>query len=97
MSNVEDSDDPHGYTRLQGAMLGFAADLSAAGYLTESERVQHAAAFYGGGSPTEFLGESRSAMLAVLASGPDLRVGLVERMRSMIAEIDEGFRVIGGS
>ena len=96
VTTSDGSDDPHGYMRLKRAMLGFAAELSGAGHVTESEQVEHAAAFYGG-SPSEFLGESRAAMDAVLGSGLDLPAGLVQRMKSLVAEIDEGFRAIGGS
>jgi hypothetical protein len=82
--------------RLKRAMLGLATELSGLGHVTESEQVQRAAAFYGG-SPSEFLGESRAAMRAVLGSGLDLPAGLVQRMESLIDEIDEGFRVVGGA
>jgi hypothetical protein len=93
--SARDSNDPHGYVRLREALLGFARELAAAGHDAESDNVRQAAAFYGG-SPSEFLGESRSAMLAALASGQDLPGGIVQRMRTLVAEIDEGFRAVGG-
>jgi hypothetical protein len=59
--------------------------------------VHRASGFYGGGSPSEFLGESRLALAATLDSVRDLPVELVSRIRAIIAEIDEGFQAVGGA
>jgi hypothetical protein len=89
-------DDPYGYTRLHQFLLEAERALSAAGKRREASRLHQASLFYGGGSPTEFLGESRRALIAVLEGDRDLPPGLPSRMRAILAEIDEGFRAIGG-
>jgi hypothetical protein len=58
--------------------------------------LRQASLFYGGGSPSEFLGESRLALTAVLDSAGGLPGELVPRMGAMVDEIDQGFRAVGG-
>lgn len=96
MSATHESGDPYGYERLRDALLSFATELTTTGHDAESEIVDRAVAFYGGGSPSEFLGESRAALRTALASAHELPTGLQQRMTAVIADIDEGFRAIGG-
>ncbi len=96
MSAWHESGDPHGYERLRDALLSFATELTTTGHNTESEIVDRGVAFYGGGSPSEFLGESRAALRSALGSAHDLPTELRQRMMAVVAEIDEGFRAVGG-
>jgi hypothetical protein len=88
--------DPHGYVRLRDALLGFEADLVSTGHHPESRIVERAVHFYIG-SPSEFLSESRTALLTTLDSAHNLPPDLAQRMRTIIAKIDEGFRAVGGA
>jgi hypothetical protein len=88
--------DPHGYGRLRDLLADVEEALAATHNNREASLVHRAVLFYGGGSPSEFLGESRVALEATLASARDLPVELVSRIRAIIAEIDEGFRAVGG-
>jgi hypothetical protein len=88
-------DDPHGYRRLRDFLLEIAQELSMFGNDLEAELVLKASLFYGSGSPSEFLGESRRALKAVLESTSNLSAETVRRIRAMIGEIDEGFHAVG--
>jgi hypothetical protein len=91
-----DAGDPHGYVRLRDALLGFEVDLASTGHHAESKIVERAVHFYVG-SPSEFLGESRIALLTTLDSAHNLPLDLAQRIRTIIAEIDEGFRAVRGA
>jgi hypothetical protein len=90
------STDPHGWGRLHDFLAEVEEALAATDNDREASLVHRAWRFFGGGSPTEFLGESRLALAATLDSARDLPVELVSRIRAMIADIDEGFRSVGG-
>ena len=90
------ANDPHGYGRLHSFLLETEQALSACGNDREAGLVRQASFFYGGGSPSEFLGESRRALTAVLDSASGLPADVVIRIRAMIEEIDRGFRAVGG-
>jgi len=96
VSAWRDAGDPQGYERVRDSLLGFATEPTTTGHDSESEIVRSAVGFYGGGSPSEFLGESRAALRTVLGSAPDLPPRLREQLTAVIAEIDEGFRAVGG-
>lgn len=96
MSAPIDAGDQHGYGRLRDALLGFEADLASTGHHAESRIVERAVHFYVG-SPSEFLGESRIALLTTLDSAHNLPPDIAQRMRTVVAEIDEGFRTVGGA
>jgi hypothetical protein len=96
MNSASDSNDPHGYGRLHRFLLDVEKQLAADGYDAESMRVHQASRFYGGGSPSEFLGESRLALLATLNAAPSLPNEFAQRIENVVAEIDEGFQAVGG-
>jgi len=97
MNAPQMSHDPHGYGRLKDFLGEIERILAASGNETESQLVHHAGLFFGGGSPSEFLGEARLALLSTLHSAHDVPVELVERIHQMICAIDEGFRDVGGA
>jgi hypothetical protein len=94
MSTSNES-DPQGYRRLNQTLMEIEQRLLAAGDSSAAAAVHGATLFYGGGSPTEFLGEARLALraLADLQALPD---DLQRRVRETILAIDEGFRRVGG-
>jgi len=96
MSNIDESADPHGYRRLKDFLVEVEVQLKASGNEVESQFVHQAGRFFGGGSRSEFLGESRIALSAVLQSACDLPAELRKRIRTVLDEIDEGFEAVGG-
>jgi hypothetical protein len=58
--------DSFGYSRLLNDLEAVRDALASLGLMAASEQVSRAIAFYGGGSPTEFIGESRIALATVL-------------------------------
>ena len=90
-----DPDDPHGYGRLNLKLSEFRLRLTALGEERYANLVRQAELYYGG-SPTEFLGEARSALQAVLRGADDLPPEFVSAIREVVEAINEGFRRVGG-
>jgi len=96
MSNLTDHEDPQGYARLNETLVRFGHRLQLLGDTASAHKIREAAQLYGGGSPTEFLGESRLALQSVLASAQGLPTDLISAMRAVVDEIDDGFQRVGG-
>ena len=83
-------DDAFGYGRLLADLEAIRTMLASAGLARASEEVSRAIAFSGGGSPTEFMGESRIALLRVLDESNLPRAAREETER-VVKQIDLGF------
>jgi hypothetical protein len=92
MNTNRDPDDPHGYRRLNQWLDGLSVRLAGLGLLEEAAAARRASQFFGG-SPTEFLGESRIALRAIRAQ--QLPADLRSEVDQVIDDIDEGFRRVG--
>ena len=96
MSNLTDHEDPQGYARLSEALVRFGQRLQLLGDTASAHKIREAARLYGGGSPTEFLGESRLALQSVLASAHGLPTDLISAMSAIVDDINDGFKRVGG-
>jgi hypothetical protein len=84
--------DPHGYDQLFASLIHMGEQLTASGKSKAAERINFATKFYGTGSPTEFLGESRLALEAILNEEVNLSGSIVTEIRETLEKINEGFR-----
>jgi hypothetical protein len=87
--------DPHGYGQLFASLTHIEDQLRALGKPKAAERINFATKFYGSGSPTELLGESRLALEAVLNEEANLSGGVIAEIRETLEKINEGFRHAG--
>jgi hypothetical protein len=84
------SNDPHGYIQLYDVLLVISSKLRILGRGESADRIFLATQFRGG-SPTEFLGESRLALQATLDSERDLPSDIVAEIQNTLEEVNEGF------
>ena len=84
------------YNDLYQFLCSLRDSLSAHGLKEASDKIDRASHFFYG-SPTEFLGESRIALLAVRNHAKnDLSDDQVNAIDSVVAQINAAFRAIGG-
>jgi uncharacterized protein YjgD (DUF1641 family) len=82
---------------LPAYMKRLAADLKAGGALDDAYRIADASQF-SSGSASEFLHEARNALAGILQSHEKgLTAIQMEDLRSVIRQIDDAFRKIGGA
>ena len=86
-----------GYQVLHGKLLLFVERLRKLDHESAAKIIEDAAEYYGGGMPSEFLGESRIALEKVLSTSVDLPNELRESMKGVVAKITRGFHDVGGS
>ena len=96
MTSHTEPGDPHGYAELEEKLTELETELDSVDRAASAELIRHARRFYGAGSPTEFLGEARNALEGVVGSTEQLPSELESQITSLIVEINEGFRRIGG-
>jgi hypothetical protein len=89
--------DPHGYRRLHDDLRAIEARLDQLGRSELAGHIRDALRFYGTGSPSEYLGESRLALQRVLAAGPDLPHELRAAVADQMSLIEQGQQRIGGA
>lgn len=78
-------------------MQKLATDLKAVGALDDAYRIADASKF-ASGSPSEFLHEARNSLAGTLQSQEKVLTAIqMEDLRSVIRQIDDAFRKIGGA
>ncbi len=87
--------DPYGYGELLSVLKRIQAELLETSDKETAEIVARAAKFVVG-SPSEFLGESRLALEAVLGRPTKISEMTKALAKRTIEKIDEGFRSVGG-
>ncbi len=88
--------DRHGYRRLHDELRAIEAGLEQLGRSELADYIRNALRFYGTGSPSEYLGESRLALQRVLAADPDLPEEFRAALADQLSLIEQGQQRVGG-
>lgn len=88
--------DPGGYRRLYDKLTEIQAELLAVGFDAAAKQVRLARGYYGG-MPTEFLGETRIILRALLADELAIPQPVRSRIVWIVDQITEGFGRVGGN
>ena len=88
-------EDVRGDRLLYESLQDIEVRLLSVGRPDAARRVHEASEFYGGGSPSEFLGESRLVLTDVVAESEGMPVDLLAAIMDVIAKINIAFRAVG--
>lgn len=88
--------DPHGYGHLHAELTRIAQELDRLGQPELGDQVRYALRFFGTGSPSEYVGESRLALEGVLADSTALPDELRARIAEQVMSIRQGQDAVGG-
>lgn len=91
------TEDPHGYARLQAELGVIAEHLDRLGHAEPADVIRSAMRFYATGSPSEYVGEAKLALQAVLADGSSLPDELSARIAAQADLIQQGQDAVGGA
>lgn len=95
MTSIATAHDTQPYRRLLGILGHIKRSLRSLGRPRAAEIVRDAMQFYGG-SPAEFLGESRLALRNILEVEQGLPADMRFQIKEIVEQIDAGFREMGG-